>query len=113
MKDYTVVFHFDGLDDAIYTPTLKSIFISEFVKLYNQFCEFVNPNYESWNTEFNMIGGSHDDYVRFIRNKLLPFAKRLNGSFMYGDITEDEAQFICRFKHDHNSTIYFTLREKG
>ena len=112
MEDYTVVFHFDGLDDAICTPALKSIFKMEFVDLYNQFCERVNPNYASWNAEFATIGGSDDDYTRFIRNKLLPYALTLRGRFMYGDVTEDEAQFICHFMYDPNATMYITLKKK-
>lgn len=107
MKDYAVVFHIEGcgFKGEMYKPMIQS----EFVGLYNAFCDEVNPMLEIWNKEFD-APDQILQYERFIYEKELPIAKKLRSYWLKGDVDPESCAFIARMKGLPESKIYITIK---
>lgn len=111
MTDYTyaVEFHMDGC--GFNGLMFRLMIRSEFVMLYNAFCEEVNPMLEIWNKEYDTPDQIFQ-YERFIYEKMLPIAKKLRSRWLEGDIDRESCTFIARMKGRPDSKIYVTLKER-
>jgi len=112
MKEYAVVFHMEncGFKGELYKDQIQA----EFVGMYNDFCDQVNPLFEVWNKEYDEYDAPNQilEYEAFIAEKQLPIATKLKSFWLKGDIDATNAQFIARMKGLPDSKIYITLREK-
>lgn len=108
MKEYAVVFHMEncGFKGELYKDQIQN----EFVGMYNDFCDQVNPLYETWNKEYD-VPDQILEYEAFIAEKQLPIATKLKSFWLKGDVDPKNAQFIAHVKGLPDSKIYITLKE--
>lgn len=107
--EYNVIFHIEGcgFKGKMYEADLKR----EFVDMYNNFCDIVNPQLETWNKEYD-ASDQVLTYEGFIYEKYLPIAKNLRSYWLKGDVDKEDVIFIARMKGLPESKIYITLEER-
>lgn len=75
---YVAKFKYEGGKSAEYSSAYKNALEEVYVWFYNQFCEFTNPYFEAWNSEYSGPNDGFDDegainpdsqYNQYIRDK--------------------------------------------
>lgn len=75
---YYVEFRYNGKEP---NPLFKSATERDFMRVYNEYCDAVNPNYEKWNANYDGPDDGDDmngEYVTYIRALTQPYIDRIN-----------------------------------
>lgn len=96
----------------------KQTFESEFVKIYNEGCNALNPHYETWNKEFdslypdvklkmddNEMNPLYKNYIRDKQNKILSTL----GNKVFKLYSNDECQ-ICGKLINYDAHVFIVVK---
>ena len=108
MTEYKVIFDVKGLNEKSRRDReLRNILIERFVKLRSKVIEEINPNYEDWNKEFELIHGKISDvdqetYFNFIAEKQDEILKKYDEEdFKIRSYPEDNCDLIGFYDYRH------------
>ena len=74
---FAVQFNYSNPAMAFVPQASKTVIEHCFLKLYNEACDRLNPNYETWNSAFDGPGDSKE-YEDYIRGKQQPIIDQIN-----------------------------------
>ena len=120
MKNYVAIVVFS--EETPRNETWRRIMAGEYLKLYNEAVDLINPNYELWNAQYDELypekdtGNNpedYDHYNKFIAEKHQAIFDEVNKHGMIVELySGEEASIAARSRKNHDWTMNFVLKEK-
>ena len=120
MKNYVAMVVFS--EETPRNETWRRIMAGEYLKLYNEAVDLINPCYELWNAQYDELypekdtGNNpedYDHYNKFIAEKHQAIFDKVNKHGMIVELySGEEASIAARFRKNHDWTMNFVLKEK-
>lgn len=112
--EYKVVFDYEGFEGILLCrESMQMVMRLLYVAAYNEFCELVNPMYETWNDIYHKEHDSMDHYEEWIASKSQELIdKHINTedrSLTYYVNPENGCQFIGVDKKHPERKVWFHL----